>query len=101
MLKLQRLIIAVSLASLVVSSHRACGQFDELIRRVPDSANAVVILNAKKIFASPMAVREGWQGLAGAGVDAHDSPGQVLRHHRPLSVASLAPDEKVRAPGFL
>ena len=43
MLKFQRLIIAVSLAALIVSSQRAFGQFDELIGRVPDSANAVAL----------------------------------------------------------
>jgi hypothetical protein len=44
-----------------VLSSSTFGQFDELIGRVPDSANAVAILNAEKIFKSAVALREGWE----------------------------------------
>ena len=47
MSKFQRLMIAVSLAGLIVSSQRAFGQFEDLIGRVPDSANAEIYLTSK------------------------------------------------------
>ena len=39
----------------------AWGSFPELLRRLPGDANALVVLNAEKIFSSPLAVREGWK----------------------------------------
>jgi len=39
----------------------AHAQFQELLRRVPASPNVLVVLNAQKIFDSPIARREGWK----------------------------------------
>ncbi len=36
-------------------------EFTDLMRRLPAGANAVVVINAAKVFASPLAQREGWQ----------------------------------------
>ena len=38
----------------------ALAQFGELIKQIPRSANAVVLLNMEKAKQSPMGVREGW-----------------------------------------
>jgi len=48
-----------AIASLLESP--ASGQFAELARRVPSSANAVALVNVEKLMASPVAVREKWQ----------------------------------------
>ncbi len=39
----------------------AQGPFAELVRRVPDTANALVLLNVQKVHDSPLAIREGWK----------------------------------------
>ena len=49
------------LASLLVNAHDAVAQFDDLIRRVPNNANAVALVNAERIFSSAIAKREDWQ----------------------------------------
>lgn len=36
-------------------------EFTDLMRRLPEDANAVVVVNAAKVFGSPLAKREGWQ----------------------------------------
>jgi len=36
-------------------------EFTDLMRRLPAGGNAVVVVNAAKLFASPLAQREGWQ----------------------------------------
>ena len=38
----------------------AFGQFEELARRVPSSANAIALVNVEKLMASPVAVKEKW-----------------------------------------
>lgn len=38
----------------------ASGQFDELAAKVPSTANAIVLLNAEQLLASPLAQKEGW-----------------------------------------
>ncbi len=35
--------------------------FESLLRRIPDSANAIVVLHVDSIFASPLAQAEGWR----------------------------------------
>jgi hypothetical protein len=39
----------------------AHGQFDELLRKLPPAANAIVMVNPKQIFASEVATRDGWK----------------------------------------
>src|SRR5262245_9729572 len=39
----------------------AHAQFDDLLAKIPMSANAVVLLDAERLFASPIGVREGWK----------------------------------------
>jgi len=36
-------------------------QFDELLAKIPASANAVALLDAQRLFTSPIGVREGWK----------------------------------------
>lgn len=57
----------LSLAAVLVMSALACftspvqAQFQELVRRVPSSANALVLINADKIFSSQIAKGEKWE----------------------------------------
>src|SRR5262245_289965 len=37
-------------------------QFEALMAKVPSTANAVALLDAKRLFDSPLAAREGWKG---------------------------------------
>ncbi len=55
--------ILIAWAGLIVAlSPLAAGaQFDELLAKVPASANAVVLLDAQRLLASPIAAREGWR----------------------------------------
>ena len=39
----------------------AQGQFEELLAKIPSAANAVVLVDAQRLFASPIGVREGWK----------------------------------------
>jgi hypothetical protein len=39
----------------------AAAQFEELVAKVPASANSLVLLDGAKLFASPLAVKEGWR----------------------------------------
>ncbi|OHB78342.1 MAG: hypothetical protein A2W31_09275 [Planctomycetes bacterium RBG_16_64_10] len=50
-------------AALLVTawSSLAGGQFVDLLQLLPGEANVLVVLNAEKIFASPLAVKEGWR----------------------------------------
>ena len=50
---------ALSVSFLLASfaPHAAHAQFEELLKRVPDSANILVVLNAQKIFDSSIARR--------------------------------------------
>lgn len=56
----------VCLLSIVLFSlftNVAAAQFGDLVYRVPDHANTVVVLNVQKILASPLAKRENWRGM--------------------------------------
>ncbi len=44
--------------------------FAELAKYLPDGANAVVVINAEGIYASPIAQREGWQQKYADGFEA-------------------------------
>jgi len=48
-------LLAVALAS------PAAAQFNDLVRRVPDRPNTVILLDVEKAFASPMADQEKWR----------------------------------------
>ncbi len=52
---------ALCALSLTVSAVHAADDFDRLVKMLPRSANAVVILNIDKAMASPMGKFEGWQ----------------------------------------
>ena len=39
----------------------AFGQFDDLLRRLPGSANALVLIDVDAVYRSPMALRKGWK----------------------------------------
>lgn len=56
-----RLLSLLALGLSIVLSSNAGAQFDELVRRVPSSANAVVLIDAEKVFDSPAAVQAGWK----------------------------------------
>jgi hypothetical protein len=38
----------------------AQGRFDDLLRRIPASANALMVIDVKGVHSSPLAVKEGW-----------------------------------------
>lgn len=42
-------------------SRPAAAQFEKLAAKVPDSANAIVLLDGEKLLASPLAEKEGWK----------------------------------------
>jgi hypothetical protein len=42
------------------------GEFEELLKKVPESPNVIVVLNAEKIFASEVAMEGGWKQQYGA-----------------------------------
>jgi hypothetical protein len=45
-------------------------QFDELVTKLPSSANAVAFINAEKLLESPVAKRENWAGQRHAAFDS-------------------------------
>ena len=49
------------LACLLMLSRPAVAQFEQLAAKVPSQANAIVLLDAQKLLASPLAVKEGWK----------------------------------------
>ncbi len=59
------LIVSLAVCLLVVGNFlapdRAAAQFQELAAKVPTSANAIVLLDAQKLMASPLAQKEGWK----------------------------------------
>jgi hypothetical protein len=58
-----RRFMSVLSAMLVVAVTGACAnaQFAPLLQRIPESANAIFLLNAEKVFNSELALREGWR----------------------------------------
>jgi hypothetical protein len=44
---------------------RGLGQFDEMVKHIPAGANALVLVNAEKIFASAVAKSGGWEAQRG------------------------------------
>ena len=52
---------------MAVSQARAAdGEFQELLKKLPESPNVVVLLNAEKIFASEVAMEGGWKQQYGS-----------------------------------
>ncbi len=41
--------------------NRGLAQFEGLLEHIPETANAMVLVDAKALFASPIAKREDWQ----------------------------------------
>jgi hypothetical protein len=57
-----RLLIAmISFLTLTAVTPPAAAQFQNLVTRVPATANSLVLINVKKIHASPQAQRENWK----------------------------------------
>jgi len=66
-----RLALMLSLAAgtmLTVHDNAVCAQLDQLAMRVPSSANALVVINVKAAYSSPLARAQGWNS---AGWQAH------------------------------
>ena len=59
---------ATMLAALPIGPRAARGQgeFVEMLWKVPESANAVVLIRAEEFLNAPIALREGWAELAEA-----------------------------------
>lgn len=55
------LLCGLCFAMVVLDGRAALGQFEELVRRVPANANALVLVDADKVFASPAAARDNWR----------------------------------------
>lgn len=45
---------------LVVSSAQAARPWDDLLRRVPESANAILLIDVKGMHESPLGMKENW-----------------------------------------
>ncbi len=56
-----RLASTVTLASVVFSVSAGFGQFDDLVQKVPSSANSIFLLNVEKVLASPAAAKNNWK----------------------------------------
>lgn len=52
-------VVCAAVIGLLTSS--ASAQFAKLVKRVPSSANTIILLNADKVFSSEVALREGWR----------------------------------------
>jgi hypothetical protein len=50
-----------SLSALVAATQSAQANFYELLRRVPDSANTLIMVDVEKLLSSPIAMREKWR----------------------------------------
>lgn len=50
-----------ALALAFATSMPAVAQFDELLAKVPGTANSLALVNGEKLFSSPLAVKEGWK----------------------------------------
>jgi hypothetical protein len=64
MTTIRRPVRAIVIAVLLLcfrSTYLHAAEFWELAARIPPGANAVVVVNAAKMFASPLAQREAWQ----------------------------------------
>ena len=57
-------VVALIAASLLLGPHPACakGRFDDLLVRVPRSANALMLIDVGAVHRSPLAVKEDWKG---------------------------------------
>lgn len=56
------LAVAAALGVLMVyGSSQAWAQFGDLIRRVPDGANAIMLIDLERLHNSPLATEEGWR----------------------------------------
>ena len=52
-------LIGMVVAMLGENSSQA--QYEDLVTHIPETANAMILVNAKAIFDSPIAKRENWQ----------------------------------------
>ena len=61
--RLTGIVISLFGAWLGVGLPAACAQspFEELASKIPPSANAIVLIDAQRLFGSPLSVREGWK----------------------------------------
>ncbi len=58
MKSVSRLVFAFAV---LAASHGAPARSDELLRRVPASANALMVIDVKALAVTPLAVQQGWQ----------------------------------------
>lgn len=55
------LVFCAGIAVLGAAGPAAAQSYYELLRRVPDSANALVLVNVEDLLRSPISLKEGWQ----------------------------------------
>lgn len=53
--------IALMVALLIMAAGTAEAQFKDLVRRIPSTANSVILINVDQVMDSPLAQREGWR----------------------------------------
>ena len=58
---MNRPVFATCLLLTLVVSGTAFGQFEGLKNRIPADSNTLVLINAEKLFGSPIADRERWE----------------------------------------
>lgn len=58
---MRRLLVTSFLTLILPTIVFAQGDFDSLLKRVPASANAILVIDAKALLSSPLAVKEGWK----------------------------------------
>ena len=46
----------------LVQARPTAAQLNDLVRRVPDRPNTVIVLDVEKVYSSPMSEKEQWRG---------------------------------------
>ncbi len=97
-------------AALLLAARPVSAQFEDLAAKVPATANALVLLDAQKLLATPLAKREGWAekydqafaaGLATISPDtrrmilASQLDYEFMKPHWELAIADFSSDRKV------
>jgi hypothetical protein len=103
-------VAAFLIMPLLLSGRPLAAQFEELVAKVPETANAIVLLDAQKLLASPLAKREGWAdkyeqafaaGLVTISPDtrrmilASQLDYEYMKPHWELALADFAAERKV------
>src|SRR5262245_49271437 len=60
-MKFASMFVGIACISLWLPTSYVCGQYKDLLQRVPETANSLVLVNAKALFDSPIAKQNKWR----------------------------------------